>query len=273
MPKLNVYGKIYHIQRRGDILDKRLIIKSIESMISTGRLLLAQLEVELSKYNGGTLIIRNRNGHITYSERIGTMEKGITKNTERIDVLIRRTRLKNSIKQTKEIVSILEIAVSKLEKIGTKKINQLISNELDAKSKYSPEDWQWMKADYSSNPLYAEELKYETLLGIRVRTKSEWLIAMVLEMLGIPYRYEQLHYIGGKAYYPDFTIKKADGTIIIWEHFGLMNDPEYVKKADMKILNYVKAGFRQHKNLICTYEEDIQSQECLIEIACRFFYH
>ena len=58
--------------------------------------------------------------------------------------------------------------------------------------------------------------------------------------------------------------------MVIWEHFGLMNDPDYRKRALEKIELYRKAGYVQHKNLICTWEEDIASADDIDNIIRRF---
>ena len=67
---------------------------------------------------------------------------------------------------------------------------------------------------------FCEEIKkYE---GGKLYVKNKR--GKILEKYGIIYRYEQAIEICGKIYYPDFVILCDDGTIIIWEHFGLMED-------------------------------------------------
>ena len=82
------------------------------------------------------------------------------------------------------------------------------------------------------------------------------MIADFLSEHGIPFRYEAKLLIDGKAYYPDFVILCEDDTLILWEHFGLMSQDEYFKRACEKIKTYRKKGYMQHTNLICTWEED-----------------
>jgi len=199
-------------------------------------------------------------------------EKGITKDKERVELIIRKTRLEYSIDSKRAAIGILKETVAKLEKVKYKKLNAKIPQTDILKGNYSIDDWKWMRADFESNPIYPEDLQFRTPLGTIVRTKSEWMIAMAFELLGIPYRYEQVHYIAGNVYYPDFTIRKQDGTIVIWEHFGLMEDSRYAKKAKYKIEIFQNAGFRQHTNFICTYEDDIKSQEDIENIIKRFYF-
>ena len=43
--------------------------------------------------------------------------------------------------------------------------------------------------------------------------------------------------------------------MILWEHAGLMDDPEYARKFENKLIQYQKAGYTQANNLIVTYDE------------------
>ena len=249
---------------------KEIITKTIEEMLNMEKDMLEKLRKEYSNTKTGKLIVRHRGNRAYYSEKINGREYGITKDEKRLHYVMRNIYLENKMELMKEIVNVLNATLYNLR--GLKEINTLPDGKEDIKTNYSIEDWEWMKASYDRNTLYSEDLKYKTLTGTMVRTKSEWLIAIALEMMGIPYRYEQLHYIEGKVYYPDFTIRKPDGTVLIWEHFGLMNNPDYAKKAKIKIENYEKAGFKQHTNLICTYEDDIESQASIERIIKRFVF-
>ena len=84
------------------------------------------------------------------------------------------------------------------------------------------------------------------------------------------FRYEAKLAINGKVYYPDFMILCDDGRILIWEHFGLMDKEEYFISACRKLEQYRRAGYVQHSNLICTYEEDLRSGAVLEEILLRY---
>ncbi len=44
--------------------------------------------------------------------------------------------------------------------------------------------------------------------------------------------------------------------MILWEHAGLMDDSEYARKFENKLVQYQKAGYNQAKNLIVTYDEN-----------------
>lgn len=136
--------------------------------------------------------------------------------------------------------------------------------------RYSRRAIAWMEAPYEKNPFHPEQLIYQTKSGILVRSKSERMIADFLSEHGIPFRYEAKLLIDGKAYYPDFMILCEDDTLILWEHFGLMSQDEYFKRACEKIKTYRKKGYMQHTNLICTWEEDLLQVKQLEKILERF---
>ena len=128
-----------------------------------------------------------------------------------------------------------------------------------------------MKAEYDTNPAYQENLRYMTTLGTRVRSKSELNIAKTLERLGVPYRYEQKMYVNGRTLYPDFTILLPNRDTLIWEHNGLMDDESYANRSYIKMREYEKIGYRQHRNLIITYEDDIRKPEQIERIVEKYY--
>ena len=40
--------------------------------------------------------------------------------------------------------------------------------------------------------------------------------------------------VDGRTLHPDFTIQRPDGTLVLWEHLGLMNDLDYARKWALK---------------------------------------
>ena len=115
----------------------------------------------------------------------------------------------------------------------------------------------WANEEYEQNTEYTEFLKYPTVRGERVRSKSESQISYVLAKNHIPYRYECALPLNGIKFYPDFTIMRPfDRQIIIWEHFGLLDKPSYIDNATSKLNIYIKNGWIPGKNLIITTETE-----------------
>ena len=128
---------------------------------------------------------------------------------------------------------------------------QPISQELD----------EWVKADYERNPSYKDKLVHKTSSGNMVRSKSEVIIDMALYTNKIPFRYECALNLGHTIIYPDFTIRHPmTGDLFYWEHFGMMDDPNYYKNAYSKLLLYTSEGMVPGVNLITTFETKEKSQ-------------
>ena len=87
--------------------------------------------------------------------------------------------------------------------------------------------------------------------GQRVRSKTEKILADKFEFLNIPYKYECPLNLGDRVIYPDFTfLDPHTCEEIYWEHFGMMDNPQYVENAIKKIESYSMNGLK----LICTFE-------------------
>lgn len=97
--------------------------------------------------------------------------------------------------------------------------------------------------------------------GIRVRSKSEKIIADYFESLGLSYKYEcPLHLKPYGTIYPDFSIlSRRNGKIIYWEHEGMMDNTDYARAAVQKIELYEKNGIFPGENLILTFETSTSS--------------
>ncbi len=114
---------------------------------------------------------------------------------------------------------------------------------------------EWINAPYERNSAHPEHLIHKTLSGILVRSKSEVLIDMVLCKKGTPFRYECGLKLGDKTLYLDFTIlHPKTRKVFYWEHFGLIEDPNYSKLAISKLHTYVANGIFPSIQLITTYE-------------------
>lgn len=236
----------------------------IEELLRREKINLLRYERESKKYRTGTLVVRERNGKVYYSEKTNGKEKGITANPDRTIKVIRNNQLSANILESRRNIKILEDALKKMKKQSNSAKSELLA--------YSFQDRQWMEAEYKTNPFYKESFIYTTKSGTAVRSKSEFLIASALEELRIPYRYEQEMILQGQRIFPDFILRKADGSLIIWEHFGLMQDDEYAAHAAEKLELYRQDGYRQYEDLICTYEGDIKSIDDIRHIIENFVF-
>lgn len=117
----------------------------------------------------------------------------------------------------------------------------------------------WQKEKYNTMGTKKGSTTFETPRGEKVRSKSEWIIASMLAEAGVPYRYEELVPLNADVMvflHPDFTVlNKRTRKVYYWEHFGRMNDPDYVENSFMpKILDYYNFNFLPGEKLLMTFE-------------------
>ncbi|MDO4546218.1 MAG: hypothetical protein Q4C25_08670 [Bacillota bacterium] len=235
---------------------------------------LTLLHQEHKTYRGGKLYVREKKGKLYFSEMINGKEKGISNNDQKVLRLARKAFLEKEIQKIKSNQIVLKktriLILKNEEKFNARKLLNFFGPVEQIKIRYAPSKSEWMTAPFESNNYKPEALRYATTQGIKMRSKSERIIGNKLEEYGIAYRYEPKMIVNNVTYYPDFVIMRDDGVIIIWEHLGLMDNEEYYFKACRKISNYNKIGFKQYKNLICTYEDDLDDMGNLDEIIEKF---
>ena len=115
---------------------------------------------------------------------------------------------------------------------------------------------QWSSEKYEGRPFYSSDASFITKENEHVRSKSELIIADRLHYMGVPYKYECPLYIKGMGnIYPDFTILNIKNREEIYlEHFGMMDNPEYIKTFLKKQSTYINNGIIPGKNLFMTFE-------------------
>lgn len=115
---------------------------------------------------------------------------------------------------------------------------------------------EWLSETYERKPFHEDAPEYYTESGIRVRSKSELIIAEKLEKAGIPFYYEKPLYIKGwGTIHPDFTVLNVRRRkTMFWEHQGMMDDEEYREYATERINQYALDGYYVGTELILTHE-------------------
>jgi len=123
---------------------------------------------------------------------------------------------------------------------------------------------QWLGLPYEKKPFSEDSTKYATARGDFVRSKSENIIADTLYRMSIPYRYEfplELKTEDGRhiKLHPDFCcLNLRARQEFFWEHFGMMDNTDYVEQTVGKLSLYAHNGFYIGKNLIITTETSKQ---------------
>ena len=138
----------------------------------------------------------------------------------------------------------------------------------------------WLKVEYRRKKIPEDVPQLFTDNNEQVRSKSEVIIANALKAAGVPYRYEFPLLIDRNAadnmdtasaksgskdsdfydqdicqLHPDFyCMNLRTRQEFVWEHFGMMDDPDYAERATEKLGLYAENGFFPGKNLIITME-------------------
>ncbi len=142
-----------------------------------------------------------------------------------------------------------EIILNKMNPVR----RELIDPVEDTRERYIEK---WMDVTYDEKGFAPDAPEYYTGNEIRVRSKTEWMIAEMLEKQKIPFHYELPLNLGGfGTVHPDFTVLNVrQRKTMYWEHLGMMDDESYCVHALRKIEAYMRNGIFPGINLILTHE-------------------
>lgn len=113
----------------------------------------------------------------------------------------------------------------------------------------------WQSEPYEHKGFLTGAPEHYTGKNERVRSKSEVIIADTLAQNGIPYKYEKPVQLGDVCVHPDFCcLNVHTRREFFWEHFGMMDDPDYAKNACQKLHVYQEHGYYLGQKLIITWE-------------------
>ena len=114
----------------------------------------------------------------------------------------------------------------------------------------------WLAIPYVRKAFDGNAPEYFSADGLRVRSKSEVIIADTLVRMGVPFKYECPCKLRGMGkIHPDFTcLNLRTRKTILWEHLGMMDSSEYSAKAVSRIHGYNASGFYLGVNLLVTME-------------------
>lgn len=133
---------------------------------------------------------------------------------------------------------------------------------------------EWQNAEYERCNKHLEALTVKGTQGKMFRSKSEAIIDMLLYQNKIPFHYEEKLVLNTITLYPDFVIRHPiTGDFYYWEHFGRMDDVEYINHTCQKLKLYCENGILPSVNLITTFEtkEHLLSIEKVEKIIQEYF--
>ena len=230
-------------------------------------------EAAIARLPQGILVCRRNGSYTKWFHKLplkrGEGEMRYLKKSQRhlAELLARKTYLKKRLELMKHERAAIEAYLKKhdtakeglsalsLISLGVRDLLASSGRSLTDERTMADELNNWRHTDYQKCPYHPEALTVPVSETLYVRSKSEAFIAAALQENGIPFRYECELILGSTPYYPDFTIRHpTNGRFIYWEHFGLMDKPDYASRAYSKLRVYNENGIIPTINLITTFE-------------------
>ena len=237
------------------VIGRGVYMKNITIQLNNYKKRLLAIDAELLTLPAGNLVVRGAR----YYHLVDGEEVGITQDVELVQRLFRKRYILALKKIIEKNILIISKAIGKLTNIAHEEIISTLPasyQKVETSNFFHPSVKQWLAKPQKENSY--EGKKYETKNGTVLRSKSEYMIASLLEDYDILYRYEPALTLGGKTKYPDFIIiKPFTGEFIVWEHFGSLHEPGYEQKMNKKMELYLDQGLIPFKTLIYTFEFDI----------------
>lgn len=229
---------------------------------------LRKIRSELKSLPPGRLEALQMKEKTYYYQREQAKRRGITQDPEMVRKLARKRYLLEERKIVQRNLVQIRKTLAACESYSLDEIMQRIPGRV----RQLPRQYFYQKRpvkNYDKNTSHPEHLLFVTNGGEVVRSKSERSIGDMLEEYGLDYDYDRR--VDGYFYYADFMIHCRDGSIIVWEHFGRFDtDRKYRDRAFKRMTIYRRKGWRQWRNLIYTFEEDVQDPQVLREIIELF---
>lgn len=191
--------------------------------------------------------------------------------------LIQKEYAEKTLAELKRQKRIIEDFIRRYDEEAVSDVRNKISEpKIDKIKAYTKSDAEFVNAWYKkqeeikakeSKHMYSikagKDIEILTEKGESVRSKSEKIIADKLNMMNVPYCYEVPLFLKGVGYVrPDFKVLNvATRKEYYWEHYGMMDNQEYMNKALKKRNAYINNNFKIGGNLIETFE----TQNCPLD--------
>ncbi|MBQ6900238.1 MAG: hypothetical protein IJN72_05305 [Firmicutes bacterium] len=184
------------------------------------------------------------------------IRKRIKPDSEMVAGLLRKSLLEKELELMEKNYKVISSAIEKYTEFSVNQVmNQLPQNLVTDYEKFFAAEKEKAGAGPNQTDYMPEGRIHLTSRGLRVRSKSELIIAEKLYEYGIEFWYEEVLKIGKHTVVPDFTIRRRDGKFFYWEHCGRTCDDEYMARHRRKMKLYGDAGIVPWDNLIVTYDD------------------
>lgn len=179
---------------------------------------------EFRRLPPGQLIVRQTNGKRNFVQLLSAKEaggkparRGITKNRELVQDLARKKYLRCALPLLEKNIAALEELLILRQALTLEHIQSRLPawfRELPPET-FLPElreRSQWEHEEFEQDTSRPEGKMHVTARGLKVRSKSEVIIAERLDLYEVPFRYEQVLYIENQRF--SLNVKAIDAEII-----------------------------------------------------------
>ena len=261
-----------------EYLSENILRENLAKRIGELECLLSEKSKALKTAPEGTLRIAKSNGTVQYYHRESTKDKTgkyiLAKNRQLAKNLAQKEYDQSVVACVHSELALLKHTLKSYDKMYSKKhLAEAIFGKLNLFRRALitpvrlPDEMyaqKWQSATYKTKSFTQDTPEYVTARGDRVRSKSENIIADTLFRLKVPYRYECpliLKNTSGEkiTLHPDFTcLDVRTRHEFYWEHFGMMDKPDYAERAVQRLRLYERNNIFPGKNLIITNETAAQ---------------
>lgn len=240
------------------------LIKELEKRKRFLERVISQLEFNLSKYPEGTIqCIRqyeNKNS-IRFYRHSDRKDIYLSERTDK-SMIKKLLQKKYEIKALEHYSKELKI-INRLLLIKNKGVDESIpdyAKQYIHKIEYSLSEkiHGFNENEHGSSSSRTGQYRVTTKEGVLVKSKAEQIIADELYDNGIPFRYELGLRCADQSFRsPDFTIMSpSTGKVFYWEHFGMIDNPEYARDMVDKMNSYSLSQIIPGDNLILTVADE-----------------
>jgi len=241
------------------------LIKELEKRRAFLEEVISQLEYNLSRYPAGTLVFHNdgKNRNIVrYYRKENKHRKYLSNDRDRKDLtmLCQKYYDKEAIQYYRKELD----KVNDLLKL-TKELSDRFAVPDHIMTRIRPVEYVvqdrllgFEKLTHGTSGTRSGQYRVTTKEGVLVKSKAEQIIADELFDYKIPFKYELGLNCADHAFKsPDFTVMSpTTGKVYYWEHFGMLDRPDYVNDMVDKMNSYSLTGLIPGDNLILTIADN-----------------
>lgn len=240
--------------------------QELENMLARMEARIGALKKQLRDIPDGRLSLENRHGTPTYviTETVDgkRIRRSLNKDYYTVTQLLQAQLMRSEMEDLKHNADLIRKAALNYRHRDMSYLVDHLCEKWPDLNKWAVRDplmsrqqAEWAKRPFVQSSKFPEGKKHTTRDGVKVRSKSELIIAEQLYDNGIPYHYEEEIIIGDIPFAPDFTIMRADGKLVYWEHMGLTGVTKYLSTQMYKIQMYVTADIVPWDNLIISFDD------------------